>query len=130
MDERTIQVTVVGGRIGFALRQLGDGEGVEVEVSNEGVPLLQRGCYDIDAGARRITVSAGDALSGGSGPNDVRIQPAARDELIEWCRSRDHDETWHAAPYYVSPYMTGFAELDAAGNWESTAEYGAVWVPT
>jgi hypothetical protein len=26
--------------------------------------------------------------------------------------------------------MTGFAELDAAGNWESTAEYGDVWVPT
>jgi len=35
-----------------------------------------------------------------------------------------------AAPYYVSPYMTGFAELDMAGTWESTAEYGAVWVPT
>ncbi len=25
--------------------------------------------------------------------------------------------------------MTGFAELDAAGTWESTAEYGVVWVP-
>jgi hypothetical protein len=130
LDDRTIQVAVVAGRIGFALRQLGDGEGVEVEVSNEGVPLLQPGCYDIDAGARRITVSAGDALSGGSGPTDAMIQPAARDDFIEWCRSRDYDETWRAAPYYVSPYMTGFAELDAAGNWETTAEYGDVWVPT
>ncbi len=25
--------------------------------------------------------------------------------------------------------MTGFAELDAAGTWESTSEYGIVWVP-
>ena len=25
--------------------------------------------------------------------------------------------------------MTGFAELDAAGNWENTTEYGAAWFP-
>ena len=130
LDDRTIQVAIVGGRIGFALRQLGDDEGVEVQVSNEGVPLLQPGCYDIDASARRITVSSGDALSGGPDQTDAMIQPAARDDFIEWCRSRDYNETWRAAPYYVSRYMTGFAELDAAGNWESTAEYGDVWVPT
>jgi Family of unknown function (DUF6600) len=130
LDDRTIQVAVVGGRIGFDLRQLGDGEGVEVEVSNEGVPLLQPGCYDIDVSSRRIAVSAGDALSAGTSPTGAMIEPAARDDFIEWCRSRDYDETRLAAPYYVSPYMTGFAGLDAAGTWESTAEYGAVWVPT
>jgi hypothetical protein len=58
------------------------------------------------------------------------IEPAAPDDFAEWCRSRDYDETRLAAPYYISPYMTGFAELDAAGSWESTAEYGAVWVPS
>ena len=130
LDDRTIQVAVIGGRIGFALRRLGDGESVEVEVSHEGVPLLQPGRYDIDASSRRITVSAGNALSGGSGPTDATIQPAARDDFVEWCRSRDYDEMRLAASYYVSPYMTGFAELDMAGSWESTAEYGAVWVPT
>src|SRR5271169_451846 len=81
LDDRTIQVAVVGGRIGFALRRLGDGESVEVEVSHEGVPLLQPGRYDIDASSRRITISAGDALSGGSGPTDAMIQPAARDDF-------------------------------------------------
>ena len=58
------------------------------------------------------------------------MQPAAPDDFDEWCRSRDYDESRLAAPYYVSPYMTGFAELDAAGSWESTAQYGAVWVPS
>ena len=33
MDDRAIQIAVIGGRIGFALRRLGDGESVEVEVS-------------------------------------------------------------------------------------------------
>jgi hypothetical protein len=129
LDDRAIRVAVARGRIGFALRRLGDGESVEIEVSGEGVRLLQPGRYDIDAGTRRIAASAGGALSGGSGAADATIQPAAQDDFLEWCRSRDYDETRLAAPYYVSPYMTGFAELDAAGSWVSTAEYGAVWVP-
>ena len=130
LDDRAIQVAVIGGRIGFALRRLGYGESVEVEMSREGVRLLQPGRYDIDASTRRIAVSAGGALSAGSDPTDATIQPAAGDDFVEWCRSRDYDEMRLAAPYYVSPYMTGFAELDMAGTWESTAEYGAVWVPT
>jgi len=129
LDDHAIRVAVVGGRIGFALGRLGDGERVEVEVSGEGVRLLQPGCYDIDAGNRRIAVSAGAAVSEDSDPTDATVQPAAGDEVAEWCRSRDYDETRLATPYYISPYVTGFAELDAAGSWEHTAQYGAVWVP-
>ena len=130
LDDRTIEVAVVKGRIGFALRRLGDDESVNVEVSGEAVRLLQPGRYDIDASARRVAVLQGEALSGRSGSTEVTIQQAIPDDFIEWCRSRDYDEKRLAAPYYVSPHMTGFAELDAAGSWESTAEYGTVWVPT
>jgi hypothetical protein len=130
LDERTIEVAITGGRIGFALRWLGDGERVEVEVSRERLRLLQPGRYDVDAGTRRIAVSAGGALSGGSDWTDATIQPAACDDFVEGCGSRDYDEMRLAAPHHVSPYMTGFAELDGAGSWESTDEYGAVWVPT
>ncbi len=129
LDDRAIQIAVVGGRIGFALRRLDDGESVEVQVSGEGVPLVQPGRYDIDAGTRRIAVSAAGVLSGGSGSTDATIPPEASDDFIEWCRSRDYDETRLAAPYYISPSMTGFAELDAAGSWKSTAEYGVIWAP-
>jgi len=129
LADRAIQVVVVRGQIGFASHRFGDGGSVEVDILGEGRQLLQPGCCDIDAGTRRIAVLAGGALSGGSGQADATTQPTARDDFVEWCRSRDYDETLLAAPYYVSPYMTGFAELDAAGSWESTAEYGAVWVP-
>ena len=130
LDDKAMRVAVARGRIGFALRRLGDGESVEIVVSGEDVGLVQPDRYDIDAGTRRIAASAGGALSGGSGAAEATIQPAIQDDFVEWCRSRAVDETRLAAPYYVSPYMTGFAELDAAGSWESTAEYGAVWVPT
>ena len=130
LDDRAIQVAVVKGRIGFAVRQLGNGESVEVEFSQEAHRPLQPGLYDIDAGAGRIAVLKGGAAAVSSEVAVATIKPAAPDNFAEWCRSRDYDETRLAAPYYVSPYMTGFAELDAAGSWESTAEYGAVWVPS
>jgi hypothetical protein len=43
LNDRAVQVAVVRGRIGFALRWLGDGETVEVDISGECVPLLQSG---------------------------------------------------------------------------------------
>jgi hypothetical protein len=105
LNDRAIQVAVVRGRIGFALRWLGDGDTVEIDISGECAPLLQSGLYDIDAGSGRVAVSTEGARP-------------------------DFDETRLAAAYYVSPNMTGFAELDAAGSWQSTGEYGAVWTPT
>jgi hypothetical protein len=97
--------------------------------------------------SRRGSVFDGAAhLSGPAGPRGIKagqmavltgsddasatIEPAAPDEFVEWSRGRDYDETRLAAPYYVSPYMAGFAELDAAGLWKISAEYGPVWFPT
>jgi hypothetical protein len=146
LSARVIQLTIARGRIGLALRRLGDDESVEVDFSGDGVRLSEPGRYDIDAGSRRVAVFAGSAqvvdgatslginsgesmLLAGSGLAAPVTEPAARDEFAEWCRSRDFDEVHLAAPYYISPDMTGFAELDAAGDWENTTEYGAVWVP-
>src|SRR5262249_52393208 len=57
LDDRAIQVGVVRGRIRFALRRLGDGESVTVDVSGENIPLLQSGDYEIDAGGGIVAVS-------------------------------------------------------------------------
>ena len=54
LDDRTIQVAVVRGRIGVAVRRLEDDESVEVAFSHEAFRPLQLGHYDIDIGTRRI----------------------------------------------------------------------------
>jgi hypothetical protein len=105
LEDRAIQVTAVRGRIGFALRRSGDGDSVEVDVSRECVELRAPGRYDIDAGTGAVAVSTEGAPS-------------------------DFDDTRLAAPDFISRHMTGIAALDAAGSWESTGEFGAVWVPT
>jgi hypothetical protein len=35
-----------------------------------------------------------------------------------------------AAPYHVSPAMTGFEELDLYGSWDTVPDCGAVWYPS
>ena len=145
LNDLVMRVTVVRGRIGLALTQLGAGESVEVDVARQGVALVEPGRYDIDAGRPRITVfegaarlvdgdanvavKSGDMALLADTPATAAIEPALQDDFVEWCESREFDEARLAAPYYISPSMTGFAELDAAGSWESTSEYGTVWVP-
>jgi hypothetical protein len=146
LNDRFVKLTVAEGRIGLALRQLDSDEKLEINVAGQAVQLVQPGRYDIDAAARRIAVLVGRASLAGSGSNSdvaageqafladpgsapVAISPAVRDEFVDWCQSRASAAAGLTALYFVSPYMTGFAELDVAGNWENTTEYGAVWLP-
>jgi hypothetical protein len=146
-----VQIALSRGRIGLHLRQAGEGETVEIDIPQGAVWLLARGSYDVDAGAGdqppRIAVfegaahfvAAGDdrpiasgevAVLTASDAAAVTIERTLPDDFVRCCREREHGATDLAAPYYISPFMTGFAELDAAGIWKIDAEYGPVWFPT
>ena len=134
------------------MRQAGENETVEIDVPQGGVWLLTPGTYDIDAenGEGPLRVAVFDGMAQFAGPSgDRRIQGgqaavlrpseagdaasielATADDFVAWCRDRDYDETRLAAPYYVSRYMTGYAELDSAGLWKINEQYGPVWFPT
>src|SRR5713226_6687990 len=65
LDRQVMQIAVPQGRIELHLRQLGDGNSVEVDIPRGGVWLLQPGIYDIAAGSQespaRIMVFEGSA---------------------------------------------------------------------
>jgi hypothetical protein len=150
LDERATQLGLPQGRVFVRLRQLARGQSVEIDLPQGGVWLLQPGAYDIDAGAAdrpgRVQVFEGSArFAGGGADQEIRagdaavlsganpvaaaLQPAAADEFVEWCRSRDAERSRVAAPRHVSPQMTGYAELDPYGQWRSSPQYGEVWYP-
>jgi hypothetical protein len=134
------------------LRQAGENETVEIDIPQGSVWLLAPGTYDVEAGdeERPLRVAAFDGTAQFAGPSGDRriqgghaavlrpsdagditsIEPATADDFVAWCRDRDHDETHLAAPYYVSRYMTGYAELDSAGIWKINAQFGPAWFPT
>jgi len=150
LDEQVMQLALPQGRIDLRVRTLLEGESIEIDLPRGAVWILQPGVYDIDAGAEgqpeRIAVFEGSARFVG-GTLDVAIkasdaavisgtqtltaamEKASPDEFAKWCRSRDYDERKLAAPYRVSPQMTGYEELDEYGSWRAVPQYGEVWFP-
>ena len=150
LDQQVMQLALPQGRINLRVRTLLEGESIEVDLPRGAVWILQPGIYDIDAGAgdqpERIAVFEGSARFVG-GTLDVAInagdaavisgtqtltaatERASPDDFSKWCRSRDYDERRLAAPYHVSPQMTGYEELDEYGSWRAVPQYGEVWFP-
>jgi hypothetical protein len=52
-----------------------------------------------------------------------------RDGFDDWCRVRDDRERDSESERYVSPDVIGAGDLDHYGHWQTTPDYGAVWVP-
>ena len=57
------------------------------------------------------------------------LQPNGPDDLDNWSLQRDRQMANSASARYVSPYIPGGYELDAAGDWQPGTPYGAVWFP-
>lgn len=151
IDEHVIKLAVPRGRIDLNLREIGQGESVEVDVPRGAVSLLQAGIYDVVAGdadhPARITAYSGNArfvggqidvaiktgdtavIGGTSEKLTASLEHSAPDDFAKWCRSRDYHRSKLASAYYVSPHMTGYEALDEYGTWRSVAQYGEVWYP-
>ncbi len=89
------------------------------EGQNSALPVNagQRAEFWIDSGGvaqYSLLAPVNDAFSAWSGDRD------RRDRRVEGGLGQR----------YVSPEMTGAAELDAYGRWEPNADYGSVWIPT
>ena len=87
----------------------------------------------------RLTIDAGKQLTVRSnGPaTDFRYEPARETTLDLWADARDlqWDQTHqryardNTRETLISPYMTGYEDLDANGDWIDDSEYGRLWTP-
>src|SRR5205814_4097684 len=142
LDQQVMQLAVPQGRIDLRVRQLLEGESIEIDLPRGAVWILEPGIYDIDGGAAGqperiavfegsarfvggtldVAVKAGDAaVISGTQTLTSTIEKANPDEFAKWCRSRDYDQRRLAAPYHVSPQMTGYEALDEYGSWRTVA---------
>jgi Family of unknown function (DUF6600) len=150
LDQQVMQLAVPRGRIDLRVRQLLEGESIEIDLPRGAVWILEPGTYDIDAGGRDqperiavfegsvrfvggtldLAIKAGDAaVISGAQTLTAAMEKASPDEFAKWCRSRDYDQRRLTAPYHVSPQMTGYEALDEYGSWRTVANYGTVWYP-
>ncbi|HEX4859418.1 MAG TPA: DUF6600 domain-containing protein [Usitatibacteraceae bacterium] len=85
----------------------------------------------------RVPVEAGKQLvvrGFGSGTAvDIRVEAALESGFDRWAEARDArwDRTHSriVRERWVSPYMTGYEDLDEYGEWLEDREYGRLWAP-
>ncbi|MGA9426855.1 MAG: DUF6600 domain-containing protein, partial [Terracidiphilus sp.] len=94
--------------------------------TNHGGELYISGANDYG-----VAMHAGMALQlVGSNPVYPQwLDEAYPDDLDNWAMQRDAAIAGAASYRYVSPEISGAAELDAAGDWTPQSDYGPVWFP-
>ncbi|MEO8102067.1 MAG: DUF6600 domain-containing protein [Betaproteobacteria bacterium] len=93
----------------------------------------------VDSRDTRLTIDAGKQLTvrvAGSA-TDFRYDAAIGTPFDRWADARD--QSWDRAHQryaydqtretLISPYMTGYEDLDANGDWIDDNEYGRLWTP-
>jgi Family of unknown function (DUF6600) len=150
LDAAGCRIALHQGRIAVRLSRLEAVRDIAVEMPGGAVRLLEAGDYDIAAGdahaSARVAVLDGRARIVGKGidaavaagavaalsgtdPVTASAGKAAADGFDAWWRTAYGTAGNLPALRYLSPEMTGYAALDAAGRWREEAPYGAVWLP-
>ena len=118
---------VIDGNGRYRIDATGDGSQTRIAVF--------AGRVRYEGGGNTLTVDAGKSLlvRADSGATDFRFENASASSFDRWAEARDMrwDETHarYVREQSVSPYMTGYEDLDAYGDWVENREYGRVWTP-
>jgi hypothetical protein len=151
LDDNSAQLKVAQGTLSARVRELAPGSSYEIDTPNLALSLDGPGDYRVDVApdgsSTTVTVRSGGAtVYGDSGQVPVaagqqirfggtNLQQAADngapglDGFDQWAASRDAAEDRSVSARYVSRDIPGYQDLDANGTWQSTPQYGEVWVP-
>jgi hypothetical protein len=99
---------------------------------DETLALAWSGSLRFDARDSTLSVTAGRRaeLWQEDGVTHYSWADLPHDDFSDWVLAADHrDELAASRQRYVPMDMTGWEDLDRAGRWETTADYGTVWIP-
>jgi hypothetical protein len=152
LDERAVQFMIQQGTLNVRVREVTQGENVEVDTPNVAFRAQQPGDFriDVDPQSRqtRIVVHSGMATIFGEDGQAINLgggqeaafagralaqvnAPAFRqDEFSQWAAERNRQEDQAIASRYVPRGVVGAPELDPYGNWSQDPTYGPVWYPS
>ena len=151
LDDNSAQLKVAQGTLSTRVRELAPGSSYEIDTPNLALGLNGLGDYRVDVApdgsSTTVTVRSGSAtVYGDSGQVPVAAGQQIRfagtnlqqvadngapglDPFDQWAASRDAAEDRSVSARYVSRDIPGYQDLDANGTWQSSPQYGEVWVP-
>lgn len=89
----------------------------------------RRGLARLQDGGWQTSLGSGRAAEWYAGEQARLVGLAGPDAFDNWVSEREAATRSSTARRYVSPYMTGYQDLDDFGDWGSLPEYGAIWYP-
>jgi hypothetical protein len=152
VSDSTVQMELDQGVLEVTVRHLEKGEIYEVDTPNLAFTLMKTGVYRFDVHPNEdqtwVTVRSGYGEATGKGAavrvnsgQQVRFSGAntlqhavyaapPRDGFEDWAQVRDKRLGDSLSARYVSPGVIGYQDLDSYGVWQTSPQYGSVWVPT
>jgi hypothetical protein len=152
LDDQVVQIRLNQGRINLRVRQLWEGERLEIDTPNLAFVVNQPGDYRIEVDSTRnltrVAAASGGATLYGEGGESAKLGAAQQlamtgrnltpvrgqdiaqnDPFDRWTDDRDRREDQSVSARYVSRETIGYQQLDAHGDWQTDATYGPVWYP-
>jgi hypothetical protein len=147
VDDRLVRLQLAAGILSVTVRDRGQADDTDIVTPVGRVRFFEPGRYRIEVYGDRTTVAAQSGMAEASSGNQVlpvrsgemaiiddsgRLDLAAApygDDFDAWVNAQDNRERSSTARQHVSPYMTGYQDLDVYGDWDTVADYGAVWYP-
>ena len=152
LDDNVAQMQVTAGTVIVRVRELRENETYEIDTPNVALQLDQPGQYRVDVSESgdstifRVSDGQAEAASGGqtmpiynqqkvtfSGTEDVSANTetlGTPDGFDSWSFERDREYDRSPSRQYVAEDVAGTEDLDENGQWETTPDYGPVWMPT
>jgi hypothetical protein len=153
LGDQVAQIELTQGTLGLSVRDLGDGQSVEIDTPTVALVVDRPGAFRVDVGdgARGTQISVLDGSAVVYGENNAqrnlvagrsyRFDDSALGSVVisdlgggdafdAWGRDRDQRYARSESRQYVSDEMIGYQDLDQYGDWQTDSDYGAVWYPT
>ena len=147
VDDRSVALLLHGGTLAVTIRDRDQADDLAVttpagqvrfsgtgryrlEVAPDRTTIAaQSGSAEIFANERPVTLRAGEMVTiDGRGVLTIEATRYG-DDFDAWVSARDNREKSAQARRNVSPYMTGYDDLDSHGDWSTAEDYGTVWYP-
>ena len=151
LDDQTAQIRLAQGSIEVRVRYFDPNQVFEIDTPNLAFSIVSPGLYRIDANpdgqSTLATVRNGQGQGTGGGQvfpvnpgeqaqvmGDQQVSfnivgAPAPDWFDNWSDGLDRREDMSASARYCSREMIGYADLDSAGTWRQSPDYGMVWYP-
>ena len=151
LDDNVTQLRLAQGSLKLRVRNLYEGQRLEVNTPNLAFVITQPGDYRLDVNpasdvTRVVAQSGGGVIYGDNGAtvnlgshqqasySGTQLSPAGpgasqQDGFDAWAAARDRRENRSISARYVPRETIGYQELDNYGDWNQDPSYGAVWLP-